>query len=225
MEFLHTKVLHLLNDEYWRLLVQTPFFHLFGFPRGAVTSYALLQQILLYWDSNDNCFKFNGETLEFTAEEISIMMCLPFDGFQVDYTRQQLNDSVVRLRYFPPGKFIKREALEETIISAITEGSEATDVVSLIVMYLFTTILFPQTSGCVPVNMFHYVDNLISLKEYAWGKACYDMLKDYIPACAAWCQAQQIEGSGSDPGGNRSIPDSKSSIFGGCAIALIVSSS
>jgi hypothetical protein len=91
-------------------------------------------------------------------------------------------------------------------------------------MYLFTTILFPQTSGCVPVNMFHYVDDLKSLKEYAWGKACYDMLKDYIPACAAWCKAQQIEGSDNDSSGNTSTPNSNSSIFGGCAIALIVSS-
>jgi hypothetical protein len=96
-------------------------------------------------------------------------MCLPFDGFEVDYTRQQLNDSTVRLRYFPPATPIKREDLEKKILRAIEEGSDASDVVSLLVMYLFTTILFPQTSGCVPVNMFYFVDNLKSLNDYAWG--------------------------------------------------------
>jgi hypothetical protein len=149
MDFLHNKVFHLLNDEHRVLMLQTPFFHLFGFPRGAVTSYALLQQILLHWENNENCFKFKGETLDFTAEEISFMMCLPFDGFHVDYTRQQLNDSVVRLRYFPPGKFIKREALEETILNSLKEESEASDVVSLIVVRPFFAPLLTREKNLV----------------------------------------------------------------------------
>lgn len=160
----------------------------------------------------------------------------------MDYTRQHLNDSVVRLRYIPPATFITREALEETILRAINEGREASDVVSMLVMYLFTTILFPQTSGHVPVNMFHYVDTLESLRRYVWGKACYYMLKNYIPACAAWCRAQTFEKADhdsatttevphtavpkdADPSGNNIKPDAKSSSskFADCARALIES--
>jgi hypothetical protein len=61
--------------------------------------------------------------------------------------------------------------------------------------------------------MFHYVDDLNFLKEYACGNICYDMLKDYILACAAWCQAQQMKKSDSDPSGSRSIPNSNFSIL------------
>lgn len=53
MDFFYNKVLHLLNDEHRKFLLGTLFFHLFGFPRGTVTSYAFLQQILLLWDNDE----------------------------------------------------------------------------------------------------------------------------------------------------------------------------
>lgn len=73
---------------------------------------------------------------------------------------------------------------------------------SLLVMHLFTTVFFPQASGSVPVHMFHYVDDVKKLKNFSWGKACYEMLMENIPFCAAWCRLME-RGKGAESGDTR----------------------
>jgi hypothetical protein len=73
---------------------------------------------------------------------------------------------------------------------------------SLLVMHLFTTVFFPQASGSVPVHMFHYVDDVKKLKNFSWGKACYEMLMENIPFCAAWCRLKE-RGKGAESGDTR----------------------
>jgi uncharacterized membrane protein len=67
------------------------------------------------------------------------------------------------------------------------------DVVRLLIMYIFTTILFPMGSGSVPAQFFHYVDNLDKLWDYSWGKTVYNVLMSVIPRCAAWCRMMEVE--------------------------------
>jgi hypothetical protein len=241
MEFFHQEVFPLLSEEHIKILSQTPFLHLFAFPRGISISRPIIHQILLLWNKNEDCFKFKGKTLEFRPEEISLVMGLQFNGNKVIYKRQELTQSVIRTRYFQPSGEITRNLLEERILDALREGSPASDVVSLLVMYLFTMILFPQANGSVPVHMFHYVDDLDSLDTYSWGKAVYWLLRDNIPKCAAWCHEMERVG-GLDNGdmifgqivsqegevciengkGNKSKEDANKVCLSGCAIALMV---
>ncbi|XP_078166159.1 uncharacterized protein LOC144560785 [Carex rostrata] len=187
MDFFYNKVYDKLSSKHKELLSKTPFLHLFCFPKKTLASNVVLHQILLMWDNNKRCFKFKGSVLNFTSEEVSLLMCLPCKGKPVSYPREKgakRKPSVLRNKYFEPNKFILRKDLEDKISIALNENHEAKDVVGLLVMYLFTTVLFPLASGYVPVNMFQYAEDIESLCGYNWGNAVYRMLKDNIPTCS-----------------------------------------
>lgn len=241
MEFFHQEVFPLLSDEHIKILSQTPFLHLFAFPRGISISRPIIHQILLLWNRSEDCFKIKGKKLEFRPEEISLVMGLQFNGSKVIYKRKELTQSVIRSRYFQPSGEISRNLLEEKILDALRERSPASDVVSLLVMYLFTMILFPQANGSVPLHMFQYVDDLDRLDTYSWGKAVYWLLRDNIPKCAAWCHemekvgglevediiygqivSQEGESRIECDKGNTRKDDANKVCLSGCAIALMV---
>jgi hypothetical protein len=196
MIFFHIKVLPHLNREHIKLLSETPFFHLFAFSKDIQLCRPMLHHILLRWNHNEECFKFRGVKINFSPEDIALIMALPTNGDPVNYTRQKQVQSSIRLRYFPPTGEISRENLELKILELLL-GKEKkvpeADVVGLLIMYLFTTILFTLGSGAVPAQFFHYVDSLDRLWDYSWGKAVYNVLISSIPRCASWCRMMEGE--------------------------------
>jgi hypothetical protein len=81
--------------------------------------------------------------LYFNAEEVSLIMCLPLKGTPVVYRRTMVMDFTLCLRHFRYNQEISHQQLEEAILKAIDDNVVAQDVVGLLVMYLFTIILFP----------------------------------------------------------------------------------
>jgi hypothetical protein len=177
-------------------------------------------------------------------------MVLPTDGDTVNITRKDQQRSIIREKYFGGKGAITRGKLESKLKELLKKIDIVPDahVVALVVVYIFTTILFPQSNGNVPVQLFSYVDNLETLWEYNWGKAVYQMLRDSIPGCALWVQLMEhdhsywaaescepryiLESQHSIVGGNHSKknrikrgPKRKDKLRGslpGCAIGLLV---
>jgi hypothetical protein len=79
-------------------------------------------------------------------------------------------------------------------LKAIDDDIATEDVVGLLVMYLFTTILFPQASGYIPIHMFHYAEDMNKLHSFAWGEAVYNLLMDNILFCSIWCHLMEKGG-------------------------------
>lgn len=99
-------------------------------------------------------------------------------------------------------------------------------------MYIFTTILFPQTSANVPIHLFPYVENIDRLKAYNWAEGVYRMLMENIPNNALWCKLKrdeiragkgEVESPQATVPGNPQNEEKVSGTLPGCAIALIVS--
>lgn len=232
MDFFHNKVYKKLSDQHITILSETPFLHLFAFPTGTQSNNAVLHQILLMWDNNKHCFSFKGSNLYFTSEEVSLVMCLPSKGQDVSYSRAYSRakpyNSALRCKYFSPNKHITKPQIERAILDALDKNHAPNDVVGLLVMYLFTTVLFPQSSGYVPVHMFQYVEDVENISKYNWGDAVYGMLKDNIPSCSLWCH--QMENGGVDSGGSSNEDEETGETeirakgqLPGCTLALIVS--
>jgi hypothetical protein len=201
MNFFHKDVLKKLTAEHMKLLALTPFLHLFAFPKNSQANNAILHNILLMWDGSENYFNFKGAKLEFTAEKVSLIMCLPSNGNPVVYKRKMITGFSLRARHFRFNQDISRHQLEQAILKAIDDKVVADDVVELLVMYIFTTILFPQAGGTVPVHIFHYVENIEKLWFFSWGEAVFQMLMDNIPFCSIWCRnmenGEECDGDGS----------------------------
>ena len=218
MNFFHNQVLMKLTAEHIRLLCKTPFLHLFAFPKGTQASRVVLHQILLMWDRQKRCFGFNGSDLHFTSEEVSLVMCLPSKGIQVNCDRTSYTDSPLRWRHFRDMTRITKPDLEKAILKAIDDKCAPADVVGLLVMYLFTSTLFPQANGCVPTLFFPYVEIIEKIRTYNWGDAVHGLLMDSIPSCSSWCR--RMEKGGEDCGGSS---EKSSPVLPVCTLALIVS--
>lgn len=236
MNFINLKVLNRLSVDHIKLLLRTPFIHLLVIPKGVVASLGILQEILLLWDTNSSCFNYRGKKLKFTAQEVSLVMSLPNSGIYVSHKKIATKKSVLRNRHFPNKTTIKREALESAILDALDDtGCPPEEVVGLIIMYLFTTVLFPQTAGNVPMNLFYYVDNVLDLRLYNWGQAVFDLLMLHIPTVSKWCiEKNATEGKNKEiietKGAKRKRSDKTEKVekyvsgyLPGCALAVIVS--
>lgn len=184
MKFIHTQVLPKLNVDHLKLFLNTPFLHLFCFPKGVQANNVVVHKILTMWDNDKSLFKFHEKELKFTAEEVSLIMCLPNIGKHVNYART-VTKSMLRHRHFPRKKSIRRADFQKGIVKALDDPNcSPEDVVGLLVMYLFTTILFPQAGGAVPLHLFNYVEKLDELKKYNWGEAVFQFLLHHIPSAS-----------------------------------------
>lgn len=139
----------------------------------------------------------------------------------------------MRKKYFKNQGDIPRKQLEAVILKAIETSEPAEEVVGLLIMYLFTMVLFPLTNGSVPLHLFHYCDNLAALRNYSWADAVYTQLMKHIPLCATWCNV--MEKGGNNPTEDTSSQEdeddlyddqkkkrSPSPILPGCSVALEV---
>lgn len=231
MRFFHLRVLKLLNAEHIKWLTRTPFMHLFAFAERTQVSNAILYEILLMWDNKGHFKVRDGKLLKFSAEDVAIVMGLNKKGSIVHYRREFVTNYRLRSAYFRDTGKITRVDLENAILKAINEKKPEVDVVGLLVMYLFTTILFPQACGNVPVHMFSYVEKLDELHGYNWSDGVYTLLMENIPNNAIWCKLKRdgnslpiVQDESSQEDGSRKNKSVKASgTLPGCAIALIVS--
>lgn len=244
MRFFHLRVLKKLNEHHIRLLAKTPFLHFFGFPKGTEVNNAILHQILLMWDGKGSFIFKTGSgasttahSLKFTADEVALVMGLSTEGKPVQYKRECVTVYGLRTRHFGRGTGeITRRELEDAIVKAVDDTSlcseinnKVADVVRLLVLYLFTTILFPQSTGNVPIHMFDVAENLKKLKFLNWSESVHQMLMDNIPHNAAWCKLKKdgeevvVESSQEEVSKKKKKPKKASGTMPGCALALIVS--
>jgi hypothetical protein len=225
MSFFHNDVLPNLTPIHKALLAETPFIHLFAFPVSSHANNPALNCMLLYWEDKKGAFVVSGKDLKFTEEEVGLVMGLAVEGEVVQYTRGGDNGNSLRNRHFSPKGKISVPQLENAIRNALTKQSAEEDVVGLLVMYLFTMILFPLASGLVPAHLFHYAEDFRNLRNYNWAQAVHRVLIVNIPNNAAWCRLRRDNKTGSldeeqDDGEKKK---KESGTLPGCALALIVS--
>lgn len=194
MAFLCHYVFPALKPEHSKLLAKSPFFHLFRLPDDAESCCPILHNILLQWDIKDGSLKHKGKSITLSEKDVCLIMGFGFEGDEVDIRKKTKPfRSELKNWYFSPRGEISRKKLEKKIKKLLHRTEPPVpveDIVGLVIMYLFTTVLFPQASGSVPGNLFHYLDNIHTLRKYSWGKAVHGLLWYHIPKCAEWCQSQ-----------------------------------
>lgn len=232
MNFFHLRVLPNLQLEHIKELAKTPFLHLFCFPVNTQVNNPVLYSILLKWDAGKGYFLFKDKQLKFTANEVAMVLGLSTEGSVVVYNRRELDTSGLRRKYFKNEGEITRSQLEAAILQCIDKKVSAADIVGLLVMYLFTTVLFPQACGNVPIHMFRYAEDINRLRKYNWSEGVFRLLMENIPNNAIWCQMRSDAELKGEPMAEspevqvrrkKSRSKKCSGTLPGCALALIVS--
>lgn len=57
------------------------------------------------------------------------------------------------------------------------------DFARIFILFVFSCVLFPTSHLFVPAHLMHYVDDLETIGDYAWGNAVYEFLVDSMVMC------------------------------------------
>ena len=132
---------------------------------------------------NDRIQRFTiGEsTLAFRHEDVALIMGLHCDRDVVSFKHEKKH-SVFEQIYLDKMHNRHRDAIKAYLLKLIhNKDCDKETFVKLLVVYLITTILFPNISLNAPIWAARYADNLSTLGRYAWVHATHRWLMANIP--------------------------------------------
>ena len=169
-----------MNEEYKIAINGTPFGHFCKFEKEK-TSLHRLEAILGCYEHERTAFVFgNGKViLKFSGAELSCVLGLHFVGQFVDMALVAPSETANRL-FEGRTDGVRRKEVVDAFRRTVREGGSHEDVARLYILLVFSLILLPVGHAYVQPCLFHYMDNLQTIGEYAWGVVVYRMLKNSL---------------------------------------------
>ncbi|XP_077252849.1 uncharacterized protein LOC143892252 isoform X2 [Tasmannia lanceolata] len=172
-----------LKDRHWDVLNKTPFGHLFEL--GGIHVYqSILGRLVSLWDSKTNSFKLGEQLVSFDASDVALALGLSMRGERISVYRSRKKLNIPGWRFETPSA--SRQEIVAMIDSLVDnddrESIEMT--VKLLLLLLFSTVLFTQTMHKVHASFFPYIDNIESIGNFAWANAVYEYLLDSLNRCS-----------------------------------------
>jgi hypothetical protein len=160
-----------LRDIHSPFASNTPFFHFANIPAIGAER-VRLTHLCRHWVSG-TIFSFGGVKLEFTPEDVAILIGLPKRGLELTTGELQNVASCSILNRYFKGRSPTVDEIKSKMLEVRGSDELAEDYVRLWVMYIFAALLF--TDGCqrAPRDVNVLVDNLEELKEYDWLTAIH----------------------------------------------------
>ena len=166
-------------------LISTPLMHLFSMSLVSVNR-TVIHNLLLLWDENSECFVFNKVKFNLTEEEVCAIMGLRFDGTFVRLGElQPMPKSKLYVKYFNGKKVITRPMLEKFISDTLQRQHDEGELLSLLIIYLFTTVF------CSRMGMCHQTSSPLlttPVERLFLGKDCFLALKGQLSEVCFDCQ-------------------------------------
>ncbi|XP_077210688.1 uncharacterized protein LOC143846158 [Tasmannia lanceolata] len=169
-----------LKDDHWNLLNKTPFRHLFEL--GGIPVYkTLLGCLVSLWDSRTNCFTLGGESISFDVSDVALALGLSTRGEIISYNRSRTTN-IAGWRFRKPSAS-RMEIVSMINCLVVNDDKESIELtVKLLLLLLFSTVLFTQTEHKVHRSLFPYIDNIGSTCNFAWAYAVYDDVIEHLNA-------------------------------------------
>ena len=168
-------LLPLLTMEQRSAVKATPFYHLVDVSDGKV-SHALLKALIRRYRKDRGGFMFgNGLEIAFAVDEVSFVLGLQYVG-QYVHERATFPSTTVATYFEGKVSNVTRANISRQLSVLAGDVQDRKDFARLFALLAFNCVLFPTIAKDTPAFMVHYVDDLDSLGEYAWGKAVHKFL-------------------------------------------------
>lgn len=128
----------------------------------------LLEALVRFsYDPPSGFFRIGGYLCEFSAKWVHMMTGLPSTGKVPDM--RSYGKAVIWEKYLKGVD--RRSRLEEILLDLVKEKEKSADFVRLLVCYILSFLLFPNTSGTVVRWATKYCDELDGFTDYDWAGA------------------------------------------------------
>ncbi|XP_078159187.1 uncharacterized protein LOC144554742 [Carex rostrata] len=172
VEFFERDIMPIMKDVQRTKLNETPFAHLLSMPPANISA-CLLTKLLDAFDHDKNVFMICGEAVPFTVQDVGVALGLQIVGSAINLhpndKRVRLSDCHTRFHedYFGTEKKVTRKLLQDVLKRlACAEGCQKSDdFVILMVLYIFSTVLFPRSNKLVTTSLIPYLTKIEDLKD------------------------------------------------------------
>ncbi|KAK1257186.1 hypothetical protein QJS04_geneDACA024912 [Acorus gramineus] len=159
---------------------KTPFGHFLKMP-SLLCERTILEESCGVWEKGRKGFKLGNSIIPFKVSDCALILGLSSHGEIVDFEKDG-ECTELQKRFFdkspPTTKNIVRH-LQRLMLYEI--GGALEDFMKMMVLLLFSTVLFPQTNFAIPIQLLRYVDEIERLGDYAWADAVHRFLIKHIP--------------------------------------------
>lgn len=138
---------------------------------------ALLEALVRFsYDPASGFFRVGGWLCEFSSIWVHRMTGLPSSGRVPDI--KSYGKPKIWTKYMEHLR--KRPRFENLLLQMVEDDSKADDFVRLLVCYILSFLLFPNSSGTVARWATKYCDDLDNFREYDWSEAVQRAIVDSI---------------------------------------------
>lgn len=163
--------------------MDTPFAHFFVIAKKMIIETTTVREILDSYEVDHNTFNIFGTKIPLFSDEAALILGLPSVGKSFRFERKELKSKFL-------DKYLEKHRHDRhNLLLAAKDAIEEKDSVNaarLLLLFLFSTILFPGSGNKCPGVLWSIVDNFDDLWKYKWGdqvmQYMIDGLKDYHTA-------------------------------------------
>ncbi|XP_012856168.1 PREDICTED: uncharacterized protein LOC105975517 [Erythranthe guttata] len=168
-----------MKKQHHEVLKKNPFYHYMDMPK-INHSFHRVVSLMQAYNPEDRAFWFGGNTirLEFTPQQLSIVLGLQYEGVPVDVNMDGRDTDFITRIFDGKLSLVTRPYIGYKLeaYAVMTDQQSVEDFSRLYTIYLLNTILLPKGNKTLERWVYPHVEDLEVLGSFAWGKLVYDIL-------------------------------------------------
>ncbi|KAK1311228.1 hypothetical protein QJS10_CPA08g01048 [Acorus calamus] len=168
-----------LQERHMKAMNRTPFGHFLKMP-NLLCERTILEESCGVWEKGRKGFKLGNSIIPFKVSDCALILGLSSHGDIVDFEKHG-ECTEFQKRFFDKSLPTTNVIVRHLQRLMYEELGPLEDFTKMMVLLLFSTVLFPQTNFSLPIQLLSYVDEIERLQDYAWADAVHRFLIKHIP--------------------------------------------
>ena len=158
----------------------------------------LLEVLLRYWqqEGSSGSFKLGPHVVPFSVDDVAAITGIRNEGISVQIENKKPTCAWAKRHFNQADKVDQRtiKAAMEDILSMSPTRERIEDASRLYIVFLFATVLFPQTNGLCSGMLCDMVENLIDIGRFNWAQAIHSFLVYYMGLTSVYARTRASGG-------------------------------